>query len=232
MRIYDALQARAGVRRPPAPVIPAAPPTRANGAVFSRTELVSLYQGAEGLLADGAPHILQLMSATPGEGTSTIAREFAGAVAETIGRRVLLVTMTRANLHDEDNLAGTLLGPDPFETALIQAPGVPYLSGEIGIMEEASAHLYATQRMHELFEYLLSQFDLIVIDAPPVATQHAGLALVRHVGGVILVVEAERTRAPIVDHARRTIEANGGHVLGIVLNKRRLYIPRLLYQWL
>jgi Mrp family chromosome partitioning ATPase len=47
-----------------------------------------------------------------------------------------------------------------------------------------------------------------------------------------MVVEAERTRSPIVDQARRSIESNGGRMLGVVLNKRRFHIPRFLYQWL
>lgn len=231
MKIYDALQLRAGLSRPAAaPIVP--PPTRqARTGPFRRTELVSLYQTAEGLLEPAAPRILELMSAAPGEGTSTIARELATAVAEAVGRRVLLVTMTRGNLEVPGNVAGTLLGDD-LDAALIQAPGTPYLSGEIGVVEEASAHLFETNRIHDLFQRLQSRFDVILIDAPPVATQYAGLALVRHVGGVILVIEAERTRAPIAEHTRRQIEANGGHVLGVVLNKRRMHIPQLLYKWL
>jgi hypothetical protein len=44
------------------------------------------------------------------------------------------------------------------------------------------------------------------------------------------VVEAERTRAPIVEQARRAVEANGGRLLGVVMNKRRYHIPRAIYR--
>ncbi len=72
--------------------------------------------------------------------------------------------------------------------------------------------------------------EVIIINSPPALTEFAGLALVRHVAGVILVVEAERTRAPAVDRARRLIEANGGRILGVVLNKSRRRLPGLDYR--
>jgi len=56
------------------------------------------------------------------------------------------------------------------------------------------------------------------------------MVLTRCVGGVVLVVEAERTRAPIVEQARRAVEANGGRLLGVVMNKRRYHIPRAIYR--
>jgi Mrp family chromosome partitioning ATPase len=42
--------------------------------------------------------------------------------------------------------------------------------------------------------------------------------------GVVLVVEAERTRAAAVQATQRTIKMHGGNVLGVVLNKCR-YMP-------
>jgi protein-tyrosine kinase len=84
----------------------------------------------------------------------------------------------------------------------------------------------------DLFKHLLEVVEIVIVDAPPALTHFAGLALARHVGGVILVIEAERTRSSIVDQARRIIEMNGGRILGAVLNKRHLHIPRIIYQWL
>ena len=99
-------------------------------------------------------------------------------------------------------------------------------------LPDASRHLFEAAPIDQLFRQLLEMFDVILIDAPPALTEFAGLALVARVSGVLLVVEAERTRSPIVDQARRLIEASGGRILGVVLNKRRMYIPPLVYKWL
>ncbi len=195
-------------------------------------DLVSLFKSVESKLDDASPRILQLMSANPREGTSTIARELAAAVAETAGLKVLLITMLNGNRRPPDSLSGTLLGNDPIDSLLVSVPGNPYLTAEMGLISQQSSHSLWAQRMHDLFERLLSMVDLVIIDSAPALSEYNGLATVRYVGGVVLVVEAERTRSSAVNHARQIIEANGGRILGVVLNKRRSHIPRLLSRWL
>ena len=62
---------------------------------------------------------------------------------------------------------------------------------------------------------------MIILDTPPATLFPDGLALVRQTDGVVLVVEAERTRWPIASSVKEKIIKNGGNVLGIVFNKRR-----------
>jgi Mrp family chromosome partitioning ATPase len=45
------------------------------------------------------------------------------------------------------------------------------------------------------------------------------------VDGVVLVVEANRTRREQIVYAERNIESAGGRILGHVLNKRTYAIP-------
>jgi len=52
------------------------------------------------------------------------------------------------------------------------------------------------------------------------------------VDGVILVVEAEKTKWRTARHVRAQIERVGGKILGIVFNKRRYYIPQSIYKYL
>jgi hypothetical protein len=46
------------------------------------------------------------------------------------------------------------------------------------------------------------------------------------------VVEAEQTRSAVLNAALSAVEVAGGHVLGVVFNKRRQYIPGPFYRWL
>jgi len=58
------------------------------------------------------------------------------------------------------------------------------------------------------------------------------LALAKLADGSVMIVEAERTRAPVAAECKRLIEASGGRLLGAVMNRRRLYIPDMLYRLL
>ena len=59
-----------------------------------------------------------------------------------------------------------------------------------------------------------------------------GLAVASKVDGVILVVEAEKTRWQTVRKVKDSISRVGGNILGVVLNKRRYYIPQSIYKHL
>ncbi len=48
--------------------------------------------------------------------------------------------------------------------------------------------------------------------------------------GVVLVVEAEKTKWPVAAAVRDKIIQHGGNVLGIVFNRRKYYIPGWLYR--
>ncbi len=82
------------------------------------------------------------------------------------------------------------------------------------------------------FEQLRQQFDVILLDAPPVCTSVDGLSLCNQVDGVILVVEAEKSKAVVIEHAKNRIAQSGGTLYGIVFNKQRHYIPDWAYRWL
>jgi Mrp family chromosome partitioning ATPase len=50
------------------------------------------------------------------------------------------------------------------------------------------------------------------------------------VDGVVLVVEAEKTRWQVVENLKEKIQNVGGNIIGVVFNKRRFYIPEALYK--
>jgi Mrp family chromosome partitioning ATPase len=56
--------------------------------------------------------------------------------------------------------------------------------------------------------------------------------LAEKMDGVILVVEAERTKAEVVRKIRKDLESTGVNILGVVLNKKKNYIPDYLERFL
>ena len=77
---------------------------------------------------------------------------------------------------------------------------------------------------------LREEYDLILIDSPAASMSAYGMTLSRNFDGVVLVVEAEKTRWQSTAHLRDTILHKGGKVLGVILNKQRFHIPRLIYE--
>jgi len=73
---------------------------------------------------------------------------------------------------------------------------------------------------------------LIIVDSPPASMFPDGPAIVSRLDGVILVVEAEKTRWHVALSVKEKILKSGGNILGIVFNKRRLYIPEFIYRYL
>jgi Mrp family chromosome partitioning ATPase len=79
---------------------------------------------------------------------------------------------------------------------------------------------------------LRANFELVLIDSAPLAISPDGLAIASKVDGVVLVVEAEKSRWQTVKRLRDSIHRVGGNMLGVVLNKRRFYIPQSIYRHL
>jgi Mrp family chromosome partitioning ATPase len=50
------------------------------------------------------------------------------------------------------------------------------------------------------------------------------------VDGVVLVLEAEKTRKPVAENLKNRILQNGGNILGMVFNNRRYHIPESVYK--
>lgn len=58
--------------------------------------------------------------------------------------------------------------------------------------------------------------DWAIVDAPPIEKSRAGLAVCRHMDGVVLVMQLDKTSVDEIHALRDEIEAHGGHCLGVV----------------
>ena len=52
----------------------------------------------------------------------------------------------------------------------------------------------------------------------------------KKVDGVILVVESGRTRRPTAIKAKKELEQAGAKIIGVILNRRKYYIPEWIYK--
>lgn len=85
------------------------------------------------------------------------------------------------------------------------------------------------QYRRDCIALLRREFDYAVIDCPSLRESGDALSVAPFVDGIVLVVEANRTRAEQVRHAERNIENAQGKLLGHVLNKRTYDVPGWIY---
>jgi protein-tyrosine kinase len=245
-RIYDALEHakrdRMGVS--PVPESPRPPMTldrvQQSPDPDMDEEMITLYQLVTASLPLISHRVVLFVGSRSNEGTSTIARLFAMVASSKMGKSVLLIDLDRSrpdlhiytNLKPESEIDEVLNTGSPIEKALcrIEDSSLYVMPLFQGIMQ--SPRTLDSAKSSGFWEPLRERFDLIVVDSPPATRFPDGPAVVSQVDGVVLVVEAEKTRWQVALSAKENIRKHGGNILGMVFNKRRYYIPDLIYRHL
>ena len=194
----------------------------------SRTTLTSILLPSQN---GEAPSVIVLTSPCPGDGKTTVACNLSIAVAE-IGRKVLLIDgdLRRPRLHkvfgvgNNWGLGDVLCAGTPLETVpildLVRETEVSGLSllpvGSRG--NTIPSNLFYSPRMIRLLTRMRKEFDMVMIDAPPMIHLADARVLGRLADGVILVVRSGETTTESALYARQRFAEDGTRVLGTVLN--------------
>jgi Mrp family chromosome partitioning ATPase len=193
-------------------------------------EMVGLFRALQTMMPQKAGWTLGIISTLPGEGTSTIARALAGIVTRTTNAKVLICDVTNdARTRDQRAAVRTSVGDGAGRVEFNWLPGSQVAIGSFGEPGEMNSLAADVEGARSMVSTASAGFELMILDLPPVSAGVVGPALAKAVDGVILVVEAERTRMHSVRATQKTLEMFGGRVLGVVLNKRRFHIPNFIY---
>lgn len=194
---------------------------------------------AGGLPAD-QPKLLGVVASRHGEGTTTTAAVFAAILVRRRGGRVVVV---EANLRSPsfETAFGVRAAPGLTEVVegkatladVAQPTAVPNLFAIAGGNGTAApATLFDSPGLPAVLAQLREHFDFAIIDLPPVNVYGDALIIGPRLDASIIVIEADATRVPDVERARRTLERSGVRFVGSVLNRRRSYIPAFLEEML
>jgi polysaccharide biosynthesis transport protein len=172
---------------------------------------------------------LVVTSATPGEGKTLTAANLAVTLAYD-GLRVLLVDcdIRRPRVHGMFRvprapglmeMLTTAAKPNaPSPHAIRETPIAGLFVLTCGALPSNAANLLSGTRMRLLLQELREQFDMIVLDTPPVlATADAGI-VASLTDGVLLVVRAGATDRNAAQRACQQLTNVGARVVGTVLN--------------
>jgi uncharacterized protein involved in exopolysaccharide biosynthesis/Mrp family chromosome partitioning ATPase len=184
----------------------------------------------------GQGTIVQVIASGVGEGVSSLARDVALVAARTGSTRVLLLDLGTPGDHQVKALLGE------FGTTISQTRQLLGAPRDVVIHRLGLGNLYVSETRGvppagpsawiDLFPALRTDFDLVIIDSPSSDRSHDGIMLAPDLDVTFLIVEAEKTRSAVAQNLRDRILDAGGCIGGVILNKRRFYLPGFIYRYI
>ena len=169
---------------------------------------------------------LLFTSATASEGKSTTAGHLASAHAEQKKRTLLIdCDLRRPSQHKlfglplSVGLSNVLNGDTGWRTAIVESESNPNLHIiTAGPPSRRAADMIGTL-MGPIMEEMAQDYDLVVLDAPPLLGFAETLQMASSADGVIVVTKAGDTSRKAVSAAISTLTHLRANVLGLVLNQ-------------
>ncbi|WP_196073080.1 polysaccharide biosynthesis tyrosine autokinase [Nakamurella alba] len=176
---------------------------------------------------DNPVQVLVVTSSVAGEGKSTTASNLAIVYAET-GRKVLLIEadLRRGRVSDYLGLEGAVgltnvLAGDVEVEDVVQQWGNDNLRVMLGGETPPNpSELLGSHIMIELIEKLREQYDIIVVDCPPLLPVTDAAVASTWADGSLLIVRYGKTTRSQVAMSVRALEAVDARILGAVLSMR------------
>ena len=176
--------------------------------------------------ADEGARSIVVTSTAPGEGKTLVSSNLAAALAQADQRTLIIdCDMRRPRIHDvfggaqDPGVSNVLVGTSELAD-VIRKTASPNLSVmPAGHIPPNPAELLGSPRFKELIRKLRSQFDWIIIDAPPVMAVTDAAIIGNNVTGVVFVVGAEMTSRRHAAVAIEQLAAAKSHFIGAVLNR-------------
>jgi len=167
-----------------------------------------------------------MTSASPSEGKTTVAVHLAMAHAEQ-GLKTLLIDgdLRRPSVHkifdipNTNGLSKILVYDFPWQDALLK----PRENLNLSVMPAGSATRRAAdlvgRGLSQLLDEVSQEFDLVILDAPPLLGFPEPLQMAAAVDGVIVVTRAGQTNRSAVASVLSTLTRLRANVVGLVLNE-------------
>ena len=184
--------------------------------------------------SNGLPKSLVVTSPNPGEGKSTtLATNFAQ-----LGMKVLLIHADLRNpsahrlLNRETEkgltnyLVGGAIAPDVLQET--EVSGFSFMA--TGPLPPNPAELLAGQNMTRLLSSASENFDVVIIDAPPVLGLADAPLLASIAAGTLLVLGAGESRRGVVKAALKRLHFARAQMVGAILNKFDMHDASYAYQ--
>lgn len=195
-------------------------------------------QALEARRQKGRAFSVLVVGAVHGDGSSTVTKNLASVLGLREAQKVLVID---ANLRSPGpheygkypafgGLTEVLQTEGKIDDALRPATGSCAWLLPCGAPVETPSQVLTHEALADLMEQVRPRFDFVLVDGPPVTNYTDALILAQHVDVVVMVVAAEKTRWETAQEAVRLLQESGSELLGVILNRRRFYIPEGIYR--
>jgi len=195
---------------------PDSPPIEALRSLRIALQFTTLEAGNNRVLITGA---------TPGIGKSFVSGNFAAIMAHA-GKRVLLIDadMRKGHLNKQfglprDGGLSELLAGELTAEQAIRAQVLPNLDVlTTGKLPTNPADMLMSESFVRLLDVLSAQYELVVIDTPPVLVAADTAAVAPYMGAVLLVARADQTQLGELNESAKRLAHAGKAVSGVIFN--------------
>ena len=175
--------------------------------------------------ARASARTITVLSGGPGEGKSTTTFNLGWVCAQS-GMKVLLIDgdIRRPNIHNALQIENTLglgeyLAGQASLDELIQSTSIPNLevltAGSLGPEDLGG---FSRARLASLMEACRPNYDVILVDSPPVLGISDASVISQEVDVSLLLIQHRRYPRNVSQRAKRVIEDVGGKLFGVILN--------------
>ena len=196
-----------------------------------KTKLLTRY-------ANESLRVILLTGPAHRNGTTTTALTLAIDLASNSQKKILLVdaNLRTPALHKIFNIK-----PSPGLSDLLEdngsksfnfykiEPGNLYVFPS-GLSRRRKNGYFESQRFDEFLNHARNIFDYVIIDSAPVTRFQDSQSICAKVDGVIVVIAQGKTRRQVASRIKKELEDAGARLLGVVLNRRKYYIPDWIYR--
>nr|WP_315969826.1 CpsD/CapB family tyrosine-protein kinase [Bacillus testis] len=167
-------------------------------------------------------------SASPGEGKSTTSANLAIIFAQQ-GKKILLIDTDLRKptihkkfcVHNQIGLSNVLTKKQAIEDAIMDTSIKNLSILTSGPIPPNPAELLISKAMENLLGKLYKEFDVVILDTPPVLAVADAQILSKHADGVILVVASGQTETEQGKKAKQLLVSSNATILGVVLNNKK-----------
>ncbi|WPH16067.1 polysaccharide biosynthesis tyrosine autokinase [Variovorax paradoxus] len=195
---------------------PESPPIEALRSLRIALQFATLEAGNNRVLITGA---------TPGIGKSFVSGNFAAIMAQA-GKRVLLIDadMRKGHLNKQfglprDGGLSELLAGELSAEQAIRAHVLPNLDVlTTGKLPTNPADMLMSESFVRMLDMVSVQYELVVIDTPPVLVAADTAAVAPYMGAVLLVARADQTQLGELNESAKRLARAGKTVSGVIFN--------------
>jgi len=248
-KIYDALRKAERDRERPQPAaasVPAAPRPKDETAVLIgmderfRRSLLNLKNAMDSEMTEKSSRVVLFTSAVQGEGKTTIVASLARVLALGESEKILLVDCSVRNpelhrlfgIRNERGIVDYLAG-----RAKLNEIAIPVDNGALHLVtlgahegEDVIQPLFNSDSLDAFLREVRGAYDYVLIDSSAILEAPETASLGGRSDGIVLIVQAGKTRREVVQRAILMVQKLSGVFIGTVLNRKKYHIPEFIYR--